>query len=185
MAGLARVKPALCYCIVLVVEIPRHSSQSEHMDKKGESIFKRNFSQVANTIIVMLCLFVLGLFALASAAPEPPVYRLTETPPSNGTLYPGNCEWGLEGCYNEPSSGRILQYVNSGKSLTVERCFQICAAFYFALVEFRSECWYGNIVNPAATQFTGEGTGCRLACAGNADQLCGGQSKQNTFIQMT
>jgi len=134
-------------------------------------------SQVANIIVVMLYLFALGLFALASAAPELPVYRRTQAPPSNGTLYPGNCEWGLEGCYNEPSTGRILQYVNSDKSLTVEKRFQICAAFDYALVEFRGECWCGNTVNPAATQFTGEGTGCRLSCAGNAGQLCGGQSK--------
>lgn len=125
----------------------------------------------------MLCLFVLGFSALAFAAPEPLVYRRNEAPPTNGTLYPGNCEWELEGCYNEPSTGRILQYVNSDKSLTVEKCFQICAAFDYALVEFRSECWCGSTANPAATQFTGEGTGCRLACAGDADQLCGGQSK--------
>jgi len=75
----------------------------------------------------MLYLFVLGLFALASAAPELPVYRRTQAPPSNGTLYPGNCEWGLEGCYDEPSTGRILQYVNSDKSLTVEKCFRLCS----------------------------------------------------------
>ncbi|CUS07206.1 unnamed protein product [Tuber aestivum] len=122
-------------------------------------------------------LFLLGFPAFTLAFPEPLSYKRNEAPPSNGTLYPGNCEWGLEGCYNEPPTGRILQYLTSDKSLTVEKCFQICSAFDYALVEFRTECWCGNVVNPTATPFTGEGTGCRLACAGDAGQLCGGQSK--------
>ncbi|KAG0641452.1 hypothetical protein HOY80DRAFT_1021324 [Tuber brumale] len=76
-----------------------------------------------------------------------------------------NCEWGLEGCYNEPPTGRILQYLTSDTLLTVKKGFQISSAFDHTLVEFRT------------TPFTGEGTGCRLACSGDADKFCGGQSK--------
>ncbi|RPA95505.1 WSC-domain-containing protein [Choiromyces venosus 120613-1] len=125
----------------------------------------------------MFNFWVLGFSALALAAPEYSVYRRNEAPPTNGTLYPGNCEWGLEGCFNEPSGGRIPKYLTSDKSLTVEKCFAICGAYNYALVEYRSECWCGDEVDPATTPFTGEGTGCRLACAGDQNQLCGGQSK--------
>lgn len=86
--------------------------------------------------------FMLASAAFSVALPEMTRFsKRTEPPPSNGILFPGNCAWDYQGCYNEPATGRILPAYRVGDdALTVEKCFAYCLAapggYTYALVEF-------------------------------------------------
>lgn len=87
-------------------------------------------------------LLLLAGAALSFALPEMRLERRTEAPPTNGTEYPGNCEWNLLGCYIEPTVGKVLKFrtPNSGDdSLTPQRCLDYCenAGYSYAFLMFR------------------------------------------------
>lgn len=141
---------------------------------------------------------VLASVSLSFAFPDMRFSKRTELGPSNGTLVPSSCEWIYQGCYEEPVNGRICPaFVKDDVSLTVEKCLGYCHAanYAYALVEYgrwvyfvmfcvpsiqltdSRECWCDKTANLSGGMWNGTGTGCRVACKGDAKEFCGGLSK--------
>ncbi|EDO03017.1 hypothetical protein SS1G_05494 [Sclerotinia sclerotiorum 1980 UF-70] len=85
------------------------------------------------------------------------------------------------GCYTEATTGRALSgksYTND--SMTIESCYAFCSAFAWFGLEYRRECYCGNVVNAGSVVSTTRNT-CSLVCMGNPLEYCGGSSRLQMY----
>jgi LysM repeat protein len=87
------------------------------------------------------------------------------------------------GCYSDSATARTLvnrySIANEGTIMTVDLCRNACrtAGYIYSGVEFGQQCFCDN-----AIQSTGViSTGCTMACAGNATQICGGSNRVSIY----
>ncbi|KAH8810884.1 hypothetical protein F5884DRAFT_897418 [Xylogone sp. PMI_703] len=74
------------------------------------------------------------------------------------------------GCLTD-TSARILKNGSSTDSgMTVEKCIGLAQSWQYAGVEFADECYWGDIIFSDSIQ---NQDGCKMACAGDATELCG------------
>ncbi|KAI5275150.1 hypothetical protein E4T47_01817 [Aureobasidium subglaciale] len=84
------------------------------------------------------------------------------------------------GCYNELANGRALNQLNkAGSSVSVTFCASYCSAYTYFGIEYGQECYCGNtIASGSAPVADGR---CKMPCAGNATEICGGSSGLNMY----
>jgi hypothetical protein len=77
----------------------------------------------------------------------------------------------LLGCYTDNPANRTLS-VSKSTVTSVEACVSACsaAAFAYAGVEFRAECWCDSAIRGGATS----STNCVYQCSGTPSEICGG-----------
>ncbi|KAI5207927.1 hypothetical protein E4T38_03158 [Aureobasidium subglaciale] len=84
------------------------------------------------------------------------------------------------GCYNELANGRALNQLNkAGSSVSVTFCASYCSAYTYFSVEYGQECYCGNAIGSGSAPVT-DGR-CKMPCAGNATEICGGSSGLNMY----
>ncbi|KAK3329711.1 WSC domain-containing protein [Apodospora peruviana] len=97
------------------------------------------------------------------------------------------------GCFNETMGIALTdgsRSLSNGKNevkiggMTVQVCQQFCKEgekpFKYAGLEFASECWCAQTLNPIADQFAD--SACDLPCDGNKTQACGGSLKLTVYM---
>ncbi|CAM9198809.1 unnamed protein product [Ectocarpus sp. 8 AP-2014] len=85
------------------------------------------------------------------------------------------------GCYGDDRESRIMDDLAlSDYSMTTELCEQTCLGNTYFATQYGRECWCGS----AGADYTlhGESTDCTYACAGDADQTCGGFDAANVYL---
>ncbi|KAH0287144.1 WSC domain-containing protein, partial [Aureobasidium sp. EXF-3399] len=84
------------------------------------------------------------------------------------------------GCYTEATNGRALNSLNkANSSVSVDFCAAFCSSYDFFGVEYSQECYCGNAIQ-AGSVSTSDGR-CKMPCAGNSTQICGGPSGLNMY----
>ncbi|KAK4124797.1 WSC-domain-containing protein, partial [Parathielavia appendiculata] len=86
------------------------------------------------------------------------------------------------GCYAEPAGGRALtSQATRADDMTVEACATFCGNAGYALfgLEYYTECYCGNVLMPGAEPAAD--ADCKYPCAGNANELCGGDWRLNLY----
>jgi len=87
------------------------------------------------------------------------------------------------GCFVETTTGRALsgRSTTSSSSMTVEGCGDFCrmSGFLFFGVEYSSQCYCDN--SNGSPGLASSPTACSDACAGNANQVCGGSGVLNVY----
>ncbi|OAF57262.1 hypothetical protein VC83_04669 [Pseudogymnoascus destructans] len=89
--------------------------------------------------------------------------------------------WSYKGCYVDSVAARVLSgSAYNSDSQTEGACASYCGTkgFKYAGVEYGVECYCGNVLTVAAAEAEAD---CAMACAGNADELCGGPNRINVF----
>ncbi|CAN0373215.1 unnamed protein product [Ectocarpus fasciculatus] len=85
------------------------------------------------------------------------------------------------GCYEDDREDRIMDDLAlSDYSMTTELCEQTCLGNTFFATQYGRECWCGSA--GADYALNGESTDCTYACAGDADQTCGGFDAANVYL---
>ncbi|KIY03560.1 uncharacterized protein Z520_00251 [Fonsecaea multimorphosa CBS 102226] len=85
------------------------------------------------------------------------------------------------GCAAELPNGRLLSVASTTSStMTISSCISFCSAqnLPIAGVEYSRECYCGYNLSPSTAV---NATGCSMACAGNAQQMCGGSSRLSIY----
>ncbi|KAK4213652.1 WSC domain-containing protein [Rhypophila decipiens] len=107
------------------------------------------------------------------------------------TLYTGNSAasapslpstYRALGCHSEPTGGRALSAkVTRADDMTIQKCADICRASNFLVfgLEYYTECYCGNGLAPGSAP--APETDCSFPCAGNSNELCGGDWRINVF----
>ncbi|KAI0040111.1 WSC-domain-containing protein [Auriscalpium vulgare] len=90
--------------------------------------------------------------------------------------------WKYFGCFTDNPSARALPFrapSMDGFMTTAEEigCVNSCDnfGFYYAGMEFGSECWCGNEIGPSGV--VASVTECHTACAGSHTEFCGGRDR--------
>ncbi|KAM7216257.1 WSC domain containing protein [Rhypophila decipiens] len=86
------------------------------------------------------------------------------------------------GCHSEPTGGRALSAkVTRADDMTIQKCADICRASNFLVfgLEYYTECYCGNDLAPGSA--VAPETDCSFRCAGNPNELCGGDWRINVF----
>ena len=83
-------------------------------------------------------------------------------------------------CYEDRSARVLNKRYWSDSSMTIEKCKQFCFEknYLYAGVQFASQCFCGNVINPRI--FTPK-TECNMQCAGDSSQMCGGSWRMNIY----
>ena len=58
--------------------------------------------------------------------------------------------------------------------MTVEKCASFCSGYSYMAVEYGSECYCGNKINTAQGAVPASDGRCKVPCAGDTSQICGG-----------
>lgn len=92
--------------------------------------------------------------------------------------------WTFAGCYEDNVSnlGRSIINGNPGNSqMTIESCVNLCAAANYTVagMEYADECYCDDYVRNAAPKEPS--TDCNMACAGNANEMCGGPNRLTVY----
>jgi len=111
------------------------------------------------------------------------VYNLTSYVPP--TIVKAVGSYAYEGCYNEPTKGRLLggpAYTNM-TGMTVEACVAFCQASSpsqpYAGVEYAQECYCASSLPSSAS--TVSDSSCNMLCTGNRKEFCGAGSLLNVY----
>ncbi|CAN0464178.1 unnamed protein product, partial [Ectocarpus sp. 12 AP-2014] len=84
------------------------------------------------------------------------------------------------GCYEDDREDRIMDDLAlSDYSMTTELCELTCLGSAYFATQYGRECWCGSAGVDYALH--GESTDCTYACAGDADQTCGGFDAANVY----
>ncbi|KAK3995264.1 WSC domain-containing protein [Cladorrhinum sp. PSN332] len=86
------------------------------------------------------------------------------------------------GCHSEPASSRALSAkVTRADDMTVQKCADVCHSSGFPVfgVEYYNECYCGNGLTPGSVP--APETDCSFPCAGNANEMCGGDWRINVY----
>lgn len=87
------------------------------------------------------------------------------------------------GCFSDSATARTLvnrySMANEGTIMTVDLCRNACrtAGYIYSGVEFGQQCFCYNVIQTTGTI----STGCTMACAGNATQICGGSNRASIY----
>ncbi|KAI3396812.1 hypothetical protein diail_11641 [Diaporthe ilicicola] len=86
------------------------------------------------------------------------------------------------GCYNEGPHGRALPefFYEDEVLMTIDKCVHLCANYTFLGLEYGSQCWCGNSIQHDA--FPVDDRQCSMVCAGNAQQICGGENTLSVYL---
>lgn len=87
------------------------------------------------------------------------------------------------GCYHGWVSGsRTLRGLSlAADNMTVETCASFCHRNRYFGLEFGKECYCGDTQIAPPTSSPSE---CSMACAGDANEKCGGPNRQNLYINL-
>ncbi|KAK6864220.1 WSC domain-containing protein-like protein 5 [Apiospora arundinis] len=85
------------------------------------------------------------------------------------------------GCASEVPGRALNQLATAGADMTIEKCLGFCADARLPLagLEYGSECFCGTTLAPPSA--LGNPEACRMPCAGNKSQVCGGPSLLSVF----
>jgi WSC domain len=91
--------------------------------------------------------------------------------------------WTALGCYTDSVAARTLTTAEYPGTMTVELCTSACksAGYIYAGVEYGGECYCGNSFSNGGGPAPDGSAGCNMACAGNAQETCGGSNRLNVF----
>lgn len=91
--------------------------------------------------------------------------------------------WTALGCYTDSVAARTLTTAEYPGTMTVELCTSACksAGYVYAGVEYGGECYCGNSFSNGGGPAPDGSAGCNMACAGNAQETCGGANRLNVF----
>lgn len=109
-----------------------------------------------------------------SCANSPSVSSVTAKTQTGLTYY---------GCYNDGPTRTLAPYQQTGwTGMTTEMCISKCKSLGYALagVSFGNECYCGNSIN-GQNGGPADSATCNMACAGNANQQCGGSWRMNIY----
>ncbi|CAN0201782.1 unnamed protein product, partial [Ectocarpus fasciculatus] len=118
-----------------------------------------------------------------STQPPTPSPSLDEEPPTPGPTPSPTVEGPFLalGCYEDDRGDRIMDDLAlSDYSMTTELCEQTCLGNTYFATQYGRECWCGSAGADYALH--GESTDCTYACAGDADQTCGGFYAANVYL---
>ncbi|CAM9641661.1 unnamed protein product [Ectocarpus sp. 4 AP-2014] len=103
---------------------------------------------------------------------HPAGHGSTPSPTATGSL--------ALGCYEDDREDRIMgDLALSDYSMTTELCELTCLGSTYFATQYGRECWCGSADVDYALH--GESTDCTYACAGDADQTCGGFDAANVY----
>ncbi|KAF4569998.1 hypothetical protein EYR40_008982 [Pleurotus pulmonarius] len=113
--------------------------------------------------------------------PDPEDPEEPPEPAGPAVEVPAYGQWTTQGCTIDNNPGRSLPIViGVPGAMTIEKCLDACfnAGYGFAGTEYAAECYCGEAPAETAAPAT---DGCNMACAGNAEQLCGGPNRLNMY----
>jgi hypothetical protein len=88
-----------------------------------------------------------------------------------------------QGCYNDSTAARTLQYRagNAGSTNSIETCTIACvnAGYAVAGLEYSTECYCGDALSSTAARVND--ASCNMACAGNGNEVCGGPARLSVW----
>ncbi|KAI4287646.1 MAG: hypothetical protein L6R35_003099 [Caloplaca aegaea] len=114
----------------------------------------------------------MSLFSNGKAQPP-----LPNVPPSVQQSYG---EYRYSGCYTEGVGGRALANKQTASDeMTVASCGAFCSDYQYFGIEYRSECFCGNLIGNNAAKVAE--TDCRMTCSGNSTQYCGGANRLTVY----
>ncbi|KAK8056549.1 hypothetical protein PG993_001776 [Apiospora rasikravindrae] len=89
------------------------------------------------------------------------------------------------GCASEVPARVLNQLTTSGDDMTIDKCLAFCAGARLPLagLEYGRECYCGTSLTPPSA--LGSPDACRMRCAGNKDQVCGGPGLLSVFRNNT
>ncbi|CAM9879724.1 unnamed protein product, partial [Ectocarpus fasciculatus] len=76
------------------------------------------------------------------------------------------------GCFSDLEDARIFTFQASTAAMTADACLALCAGSTYYGTQFSEECWCG--AEGADYDAHGASDACTTACAGDADEICGG-----------
>lgn len=142
------------------------------------NMYKHNAAVVSTTVTPSATSFS-NATAVATTTASP-----TPTGPITVTQLSG---YNYLGCYNETTAGRALsdkQNPIPGTNVSVENCAAACAGYTYFGVEYSTECYCGNSINPGSALVAGTTvaeTKCNMLCKANALEYCGGPVRLNMY----
>lgn len=114
----------------------------------------------------------MSLFSNGKAQPP-----LPNVPPS---VQPSYGAYNYSGCYTEGVGGRALaDKQTASDEMTVATCGTFCSDYQYFGIEYRSECFCGDMIGNRAAK--APETDCRLTCSGNSTQYCGGGNRLTVY----
>ncbi|KAL1864253.1 hypothetical protein Daus18300_007850 [Diaporthe australafricana] len=101
---------------------------------------------------------------------------------SNFTFQQPMVKYTAQGCYGEPQGSRALHRVLSSAKMTSNKCLVLCSynSFYYAGLQFGTECWCGNSLDPNAKPI--DQSKCSIPCGGDSSETCGGSLALQLFM---
>lgn len=93
-------------------------------------------------------------------------------------------QWEYTGCGTDSVSDRAFpRAMTTRNDMTVESCIDFCssAGFAYAGLEYGSECFCADELNPTYAPRDGILGACTMKCAGNADQICGAANAMSVY----
>ncbi|KAG8744828.1 hypothetical protein FRC10_009352 [Ceratobasidium sp. 414] len=94
--------------------------------------------------------------------------------------------WEARGCITDAQApNRALPESHTDGSLTAASCIKACSASGYSLAgtQFGKECWCGTSVITTGGAGASTAAGCDMPCAGDANQICGGNYKMNLYAK--
>ncbi|KAL8989440.1 MAG: hypothetical protein Q9177_001676 [Variospora cf. flavescens] len=89
-------------------------------------------------------------------------------------------EYSYSGCYTEGVGGRALANKQTASDeMTVASCGAFCSDYQYFGIEYRSECFCGNLIGNNAAKVAE--TDCTMTCSGNSTQYCGGANRLTVY----
>ncbi|KAK6340345.1 hypothetical protein TWF730_002107 [Orbilia blumenaviensis] len=107
----------------------------------------------------------------AYTEPDPP------EPPAGPKFNEGVDSWSLIGCHSDSASNRALPNSETSSSMTVAKCLELANSYRYAAVQNGNTCYWGD-------EFTGSEVAndqCNVACAGESDEICGGNLRNVVY----
>ncbi|EGS17224.1 uncharacterized protein CTHT_0065420 [Thermochaetoides thermophila DSM 1495] len=119
----------------------------------------------------------LDLYVLANAPTVTANPTTTAAPSHQPTASP----FAFVGCWTEGTTGRTLSDKTfASGDMTVESCAAFCDGYKYFGVEYSSECYCGNTINPTSSEAPSLND-CNMLCSGNPSQYCGGPSRLDLY----
>lgn len=95
------------------------------------------------------------------------------------------------GCYTDSDTRTIDAIDFQANNMTIEHCATFCASanggigYQYYGLEFASQCFCGNTINPAATLLSPTSnppnSTCQMRCAGSGAEICGGPNALSLY----
>ncbi|KAG7008544.1 hypothetical protein G7Y79_00005g016850 [Physcia stellaris] len=106
----------------------------------------------------------------------------TSSAPTATSTNPGNADFKSLGCYKDGADKAVSPFLfrTTSDTMTVDTCLTYCKdkGTTYAGIEYRRECYCGNII---ASDATANANGCTLTCMGKTTEYCGGSFQMNVY----